>query len=159
MWTTTTNPVAPGDSLDGFGFSTGDEHPTEDGGVMWYSQSEDGAGGSGFTWGPVLELSTAVPGTRELDADLHHFYGIPNPAHSSVRIRFVLHRAGTARLEVFDAAGRQVRRLLDAVVTAGQHDVVWDGRDNRGHSMPPGSYTYRLIAEGRTLSRRLVLLR
>jgi flagellar hook assembly protein FlgD len=37
-----------------------------------------------------------------------------------------------ASLVVYDVLGRRVRTLVDARMKAGDHDVVWDGRDDAG---------------------------
>ncbi len=44
-------------------------------------------------------------------------------------------------------------------MTAGTHDILWDGRDDAGRPVPPGSYTCRLRAGDVEQSRRMVLVR
>jgi len=82
----------------------------------------------------------------------------PNPFNPSTRIAFELPRPGAARLTVYDAAGRRVRRLLDAHVADTRHAVVWDGRDDQGAAVRSGVYVVRLSAAGAERSRKLVLL-
>jgi hypothetical protein len=113
LWTTTTNPVPAGASLDGFAFSTSSDHPTEDGGVIRFAAAQGHTAGFEASRGPALTLSPTVVRPGSLDTEIRLSYGMPNPAHSSARIRFALPRAGIVRLETFDAAGRRVRRLLE----------------------------------------------
>ena len=82
----------------------------------------------------------------------------PNPFNPSTRIRFSLPAEMPVRLTLFDVAGRKVRSLAAATLPAGAHDVVWDGRDDRGHSVGSGVYFYRLEAGSRILSRKMTLL-
>ena len=63
----------------------------------------------------------------------------------------------TAVVEVFDVRGRSVLRLLDAALTAGRHEVVWDGRDARGQAAASGVYFYRLKAVGESTFRKMVV--
>ena len=63
------------------------------------------------------------------------------------------------QLEVIGIDGRRVRTLVDASMTLGDHEVVWDGRDESGQAVAPGLYFDRLTSAGRTLSRRIVMTR
>ena len=70
----------------------------------------------------------------------------PNPASSAVRILLsgAPESAGTRGvLRVSDVAGRVVR-VLDGALRSG---FEWDGRDARGHPVPPGVYVYRLVTD------------
>jgi Galactose oxidase, central domain/FlgD Ig-like domain len=83
----------------------------------------------------------------------------PDPASASVTLAFTLARAGEARLEVFDLAGRRVRRLASGTMTAGPHQGRWDLRDETGRAVPSGVYLARFTAPGASGIRRLVVLR
>jgi hypothetical protein len=63
------------------------------------------------------------------------------------------------RLEVVSVEGRIIRRLLDRVVAPGRHALEWDGRDAAGNVAASGLYFYRLHTAGRTVTRKMVLLR
>jgi hypothetical protein len=83
----------------------------------------------------------------------------PNPARASTTIRFTLPRSGTARLDVFDTAGRRVRVLLNEAVTAGIHTQRFPLSDGVGHDLASGLYLVRLEAAGRVLTRRVAVVR
>ncbi len=82
----------------------------------------------------------------------------PNPMLEETTIGFELPVAARARLDVFDAAGRHVRRLIDGAYAAGRHGARWDGRDPRGRRLPAGVYLYVLTAPPSSAQKRLVLL-
>ena len=83
----------------------------------------------------------------------------PNPFEGATTIRYTLPHAGRVWLGVYDARGRFVRSLADGeLVASGPQAVQWDGRDAAERPMPAGVYFYRLTAEGRTLTGRMVLL-
>jgi hypothetical protein len=63
------------------------------------------------------------------------------------------------RVRAYDASGRLVRTLLGAPLDAGRHELDWDLRDQRGHSIASGVYFLRIEAGGDVAIRRLVLLR
>lgn len=83
----------------------------------------------------------------------------PNPFDSETRIRFVLPSESFARVRLYDALGREMQTLLDETLSAGSHEVVWDGRGPLGHRAAPGVYLYRIDAGGFAESRRLTRLR
>jgi hypothetical protein len=83
----------------------------------------------------------------------------PNPARAFATLRFALPRAAEVRLAVYDAGGREVRVLADGTRGAGAHVVSWDLAGERGESVPSGLYFVRFSAEGRTLVRRVAVMR
>jgi hypothetical protein len=83
----------------------------------------------------------------------------PNPFNPSTTIAFDLPRPGHVRLSLFDARGRRVARLVDAIFSAGSHAVPWHGRSDRGAAMPAGVYFADLEAGGERLQRKLILVK
>ena len=83
----------------------------------------------------------------------------PNPMAGASRIAYALEVGGVARLTVFDAAGRQVRALWNGWQAAGEHEVVWDGRNDAGIAVGAGSYFVQLQTPGDADSRRILVIR
>ena len=83
----------------------------------------------------------------------------PNPFNPSTMISFTLPRAAEVRLSVFNVLGQEVVRLLDGQLPAGEHYVVWDGRDGEGNRAASGVYLYRLSTEKFTQARKMMLLK
>ena len=84
----------------------------------------------------------------------------PNPFNPSTKISFQLNMSGEVSLNVFDAEGRHIETVLeDRRFEAGDHQVSWDGRDERGFIVASGSYVYALEMDGETLTRKMVLLK
>lgn len=80
----------------------------------------------------------------------------PNPFSDRTTIRFELARGGPADLRVYDLRGARVRTLAEGARAPGTHRVEWDGRDDRGRRVAPGSYFCRLEAGGTSATRRIV---
>jgi hypothetical protein len=87
----------------------------------------------------------------------------PNPARGPTRLSFTLPVAaaggGGVRLVICGTDGRLVRTLLEGSVPAGPHEVVWDTQGDDGRPVAPGVYFCRLEWMGRTLERKLAVLR
>jgi hypothetical protein len=84
----------------------------------------------------------------------------PNPGgRGPTRLTFVMARHARARLDIYDARGRRVRAVADAIFGAGVHRVTWDGRGQDGRALPPGIYFARLAADAVVSSRKVVVAR
>ncbi len=83
----------------------------------------------------------------------------PNPFNPVTAIKFSLEEAGPVSLKVFDVNGRVVKTLASGSHAAGEHEMIWNGQDESGSSLASGVYFYRLQADGKTMSKRMVLLK
>ena len=73
-------------------------------------------------------------------------------------LRFHAPRAGDGALDVYDARGRHVRRLVGGRVEAGDHVAQFDGREGNGQRVPAGVYFVRWSLDGESDTRKLVRL-
>ncbi len=86
----------------------------------------------------------------------------PNPFNPSTRIVYKIPaEAGErpVRLKIHDVRGRLVRELVDERQAAGWHTVSWDGTNQAGAAVAGGVYFYRLMLNGETQTRRMILVR
>ncbi len=82
----------------------------------------------------------------------------PNPSRDGADVRFTLTSGSLVRVDVCDVTGRRIRALLDGELPAGEHGAHWDGRDDHGTRVRPGTY-FAVVREGPSVrSRRMVLL-
>lgn len=84
---------------------------------------------------------------------------VPNPFNPSTTIRYTLPTSGEVSLIVYSQDGRLVRTLENGHRSAGDHRLVWDGRDQKGRSVASGVYIYKLEFGEREESRRMLLLK
>ncbi|HVP37683.1 MAG TPA: FlgD immunoglobulin-like domain containing protein, partial [Candidatus Saccharimonadales bacterium] len=83
----------------------------------------------------------------------------PNPARGEVRLRLSLREPARVRMEVTDVAGRRIRVLADEPMSAGSHELVWDGRDESGAAAGVGVYLCWARDAGSSSLRKVVVLR
>lgn len=70
-----------------------------------------------------------------------------HPSRGETTVFFDLAREARVTAEVFSVDGRRVRTLGERESLApGAHELQWDGRDDRGLSLPPGVYIVRAQA-------------
>ncbi len=84
----------------------------------------------------------------------------PNPFNPSTTFELSIPRNSNVDLQIVDAGGRIVRRLLTGEpLSAGFHQVQWQGLDDAGMLAPSGVYFYRCLAAGETVTGRMLLLK
>lgn len=83
----------------------------------------------------------------------------PNPTGPSATLRFTLAGADDVAIMVVDVRGRLVRHLAQGRLSAGSHQVVWDGFDDQGAPAAPGAYFIKLRTSRAEESRKLILVR
>jgi hypothetical protein len=72
----------------------------------------------------------------------------PNPFAARTRIGFHISEAKHARLNVYDTAGRRVRKPVDKALGAGWHEVPWDGLNDARAQAAAGVYYCQLETDG-----------
>lgn len=84
----------------------------------------------------------------------------PNPFNADTRISFALSKADQVRLRVFNVLGQEVVTLVDGLMDANQHDIIWDGTNAQGTVVASGTYFYRLeIGDVYEKTLRMTLLK
>jgi len=83
----------------------------------------------------------------------------PNPFNPNVTIQYTIVEPGFVMLNVHDVTGRLIRRVVCGRCSSGSHTAVWDGTDDAGRPVGSGVYLVRLVAPGRVMTRRVMLLR
>lgn len=85
----------------------------------------------------------------------------PNPFNARTNISFTLaHEEKNVTLEVYDLMGRRVDSFFWDHLSAGEHYVIWDARNENGELLTSGVYFYRLALSGMIAdSKRMILLK
>jgi len=118
-----------------------------------------------FTWSnngdriEVTQLSAAGSTHEVLPSGYSLEQNYPNPFNPNTVIKFGMPVAGHARIEVFSVLGTSVTVIFDGLAPAGEHEVVWDGRDDAGMPTASGVYFYRLTADNYTETMKMMLLK
>jgi hypothetical protein len=97
----------------------------------------------------ALEVTTTTdvdPAAKPLPRVTRLYGNLPNPFNPTTTIRFDLHVVAEVTLSVYDLNGRLVRVLQHGAMPAGSHSVIWDGRNDKGATVPSGIYLCRMRA-------------
>ncbi|MBT4610080.1 MAG: hypothetical protein HOC05_08570 [Gemmatimonadetes bacterium] len=104
-----------------------------------------------------VEVAVAAPTAFSLQPNY------PNPFNPTTTIQFdVASAAGDAvgvELDVYDAVGQRLVRLVGETMAVGRHMIVWNGRDRHGNRVSSGVYYARLRVGRQTQTRSMLLLK
>ncbi len=104
------------------------------------------------TSAPIAD--TSIPGSALLNLAIR-----PNPFNPSTRIVLEGEFGESRQAQVFDAAGREVRRFdMDSQEASGA-SIQWDGTDRSGRQLPSGVYFVRASGTRGEVVRRALLIR
>jgi len=83
----------------------------------------------------------------------------PNPFHPFTTISYHVEGEGRVGVRIFNASGRLVRTLVDEDQTPGAHEVTWDGTLEGGKAAASGVYLYRVDALGKSVTKKMIVMR
>jgi hypothetical protein len=73
---------------------------------------------------------------------LHQNY--PNPFNPETVIKYNLPTDSKVTLKVFNILGQEIKKLVDENISAGYHEVIWDGTNNSNIPVASGTYLYHI---------------
>ncbi|MBN8704265.1 MAG: T9SS type A sorting domain-containing protein [Bacteroidetes bacterium] len=101
------------------------------------------------------DVATSVENEgSEKIADFTLLQNYPNPFNPSTNIGFNLPQSAHVKLVVFDLLGREVVTLVNKVMEAGSHSVVFEA-----NSLSAGLYFARISFGGKVMTQKMTLLK
>lgn len=96
----------------------------------------------------ITQLGNSTPETFVLEQNY------PNPFNPTTNIKMNISKRGFVSLKVFDITGREAAILVDEEMSAGVYNV-----DFNASSLPSGVYFYRLVSDGFTDTKKMILVK
>jgi hypothetical protein len=87
------------------------------------------------------------------------FQNYPNPFNPSTLINYRLPEFSNVKLKIYDTLGQEIKILTDSFQAAGEHSLAWDATDDANSPVSSGIYFYHLETGGRTLQKKMVLIK
>ena len=112
---------------------------------------------AGPALGEWMALWTFVPTAAPLPFRLEQ--NTPNPFNPRTVIVFTLRDGSRTDLTIYDVRGNQVWGADLSGYGPGTHQVVWEGQDKNGTTLPSGVYFYRLVSGSSVDTKKMVLVR
>ncbi|MEW6411958.1 MAG: FG-GAP-like repeat-containing protein [Candidatus Zixiibacteriota bacterium] len=83
----------------------------------------------------------------------------PNPFNPTTTIAYSLPTRAEVRLDIYNLLGQRVRQFDEGLKTAGNYELVWDGKTDNGRSVATGLYLYKITAGDYSESRKMLLIK
>jgi len=83
----------------------------------------------------------------------------PNPFNSNTTIEYYIPVDADVSIDVFDLNGKKVTSLVSEHQTAGTYSVKWNATDQKGNSVPTGSYFYKIKAGDYETQKRMLYIK
>jgi hypothetical protein len=130
-----------------------------------YIKDQAVTSGSDCTW---IDYIIFPPLNPEVSADnisvipsitkLHGNY--PNPFNPETTISFSVAQASSfVTLDIFNIKGQKVKQLVSNQLSAGEHSVVWNGKDEKGKNVSSGVYFYQLNTGNYEKTKKMILIK
>jgi hypothetical protein len=83
----------------------------------------------------------------------------PNPFNPVTTIAFELPKASHVKVAVYNLLGQEVSTLVDDHLSAGHHEVEWNGMSDKGQRVSSGVYFYRFETDNYNETRKMLLMK
>ncbi|MCP4710497.1 MAG: T9SS type A sorting domain-containing protein, partial [Planctomycetes bacterium] len=116
-------------------------------------------GSESMTIPGYISVSNPTGAPQEADTCFTVDQNFPNPFNPLTTVCYIIPEAATVTVDIINIRGHLVRRFDFGRQPAGQHSLVWDGRDGDGFAVSSGVYFYRVSAGGFTRTMKAILMR
>ncbi len=100
-----------------------------------------------------MDTEEMIPAETAMDQNY------PNPFNPTTTIKYSLNQDGPVEIAVYNLKGQKVRQLINANLTAGFHEVVWDGKDSYGKQASSGIYFYRMKTSDKSFVKKMMMIK
>ncbi len=83
----------------------------------------------------------------------------PNPITDQATFQLILEESSTVNISIFNAKGEQVKTWETPSLSAGTHNMTWDGLNEKGEFLPNGCYMVQVVNDGASQLEKVVLMR
>ncbi|MCF7815060.1 MAG: T9SS type A sorting domain-containing protein, partial [Candidatus Cloacimonetes bacterium] len=84
----------------------------------------------------------------------------PNPFNPETTISFTTANSNNlTQIDIYNLKGQKIKTLLHEQISAGQHSVVWNGKNNSDISVSSGVYFYQMKSGSFVATKKMILLK
>jgi hypothetical protein len=81
----------------------------------------------------------------------------PNPFNPETNISFSLNQSSNVILTVYNCKGQKVKTLINGNCNSGNHQIIWNGKDDKGKRAATGLY-FISLESGKDICRKKVVM-
>jgi len=83
----------------------------------------------------------------------------PNPFNPITYIHYSVPNYGFITIDIINISGKIIKTIVQSSHQPGNYDIMWDGTNYYGISVPSGIYFYKMDADEFVSVKKLVLLK
>jgi len=83
----------------------------------------------------------------------------PNPFGYNTTISYALPEEAVVEIAIYNIRGQRVKSFEKGKVLAGNHNVIWNGKDDNSKRLGNGIYFYKLSAGRKKIIKKMLLMR
>lgn len=83
----------------------------------------------------------------------------PNPFNGITKIEFFLPKRGQTNIDIYNANGQVMARLIDGIETEGWHTITWDGTNKYSQTVASGVYYCTIRSQGISQSKKIIYIK
>jgi len=83
----------------------------------------------------------------------------PNPFNPETKIAFNMKYASNVKIDIYNVKGQKVKTLIDEFMDKGNHNILWNGVDNKNNPVSSGIYLYKISTEEHSATHKMLLLK
>lgn len=134
----------------------------EDGEYFWRVRSKANGEVSEFSSAKNFKVGNSITSVEDKEIVPTEYsldQNYPNPFNPNTTISYSLPEASYVTIKIYNMLGQEVKTLLQKEVTAGKHNVVWNGENDYGVKVTSGTYIYRIVSGDFVQTHKMVLLK
>jgi len=97
--------------------------------------------------------------TLQKNEKLTLLQNFPDPFNSRTIIKYSLPDAGNISIKIFNIIGQEITTLIDQEQLAGEHYILWNGKNYSENDVASGVYFYNMTLDNQSISRKMMLTR
>ncbi len=132
------------------------------GNLLFFAWDELSTEGDGYdVMGRILPVKnfTEVSSYRQRAMSFKLKQNYPNPFNPQTTIYYEITKTDFVELSVYNLLGQKIRTLVREKQSPGEHQIIWDGRNDRGAPVVSGVYLYRLKTGEGLITKKMILVR
>lgn len=110
-----------------------------------------------ITFGPDVSVEEMVEFISQIPIKFLKNY--PNPFNPITTISFEIAENGKTEVEIFNVKGQKVKTLIKEQLEAGNHSIVWNGKNDSNNQVASGMYFYKVSVNNSQKISKMIMLK
>jgi hypothetical protein len=109
-------------------------------------------------WSAIVDIATIGINkiNNEIPSGYELFQNYPNPFNPETKIKYSIPKSSNVYIKLYDIRGKEISTLFEGLNSAGTYEISFNLNEIKS-SLPSGIYFYKMIVDGISISRKMIL--